>query len=95
MNQKKSDKSLWVALSFFVLYTSALFGNLGWLITNSIDNKIKPIEKLLTNHITETNKKIETLNTETNKKIDKLSDRIDQLSNRFDKLYELLLKQKK
>ncbi len=51
--------------------------------TKQIEAKIEPIKELLTNHITDTNKKIE----ENSRKIDRLSDR-------FDRLYELLLKEK-
>ena len=46
-------------------------------------NEIKHIRKDLSNHITETNDKI-----------DRLTNRIDKLSDRFDKIYELLLKDK-
>ena len=47
------------------------------------DDKLKSIHSLLTNHISETNKKI-----------DNLSERIDRQSERFDRLYEVLLKEK-
>ena len=43
----------------------------------------RQIQKDLSNHITETNKKIE-----------QLTNRFDKLSDRFDRLYELLLKDK-
>ena len=46
-----------------------------------LDQNMKHIRELLSNHITDTNKKID----DTHKKI-------DQLSDRFDRLYELLLK---
>ncbi len=45
--------------------------------------QIDPLKGLLTNHITDTNKKI-----------DRLSDRFDKLSDRFDRLYEILLEEK-
>ena len=74
-----------------------LFGGIAWMIhvqispvkqsltdvKESLDKHEKNITALLTNHITDTNRKI-----------DKLSDRIDDLSGRFDRLYELLLKDK-
>ena len=44
---------------------------------------ISHIEKTLTNHITDTNKKI-----------DRLTDRIDKQGEQFNKLYELLLRDK-
>ena len=45
--------------------------------------KINSIDHKLSNHITDTNKKIE-----------HLTNRFDKLSDRFDRLYELLLKEK-
>ena len=64
---------------FFVLYTGLLFGGFSWMLKAQID----PLKELLTNHITDTNKKI-----------DRLSDRFDTLSDRFDRLYEILLEEK-
>ena len=67
-----------------------LFGNsvpLGivFLIAHQvyIANEIKHIRKDLTNHVTDTNKKI-----------DQLTDRFDRLNDRFDRLYEIILKDK-
>ena len=79
---------------FLVIYTGTIFAGLSWML----NSKLNPIKEALTNHITDTNKKIDRLadniketnailreNTkETNQKIDKQSDR-------FDKLYNLLL----
>ena len=48
---------------------------------------IAHINKTLTNHITSTNKKIDDLRQET-------TTRFDKLNERFDRLYELLLKDK-
>ncbi len=72
--------SLWPAVTFLVLYTSLLFAGFSWMLKAEIG----PIKEILTNHITDTNKKIE----DNSKKIDRLSDR-------FDRLYEFLIKQKK
>ena len=60
------------AVGFVVLYTGFIFAGFNWMLNAKID----PIENLLTNHITDTNKKI------------------DRLSERFDRLYEMLLKEK-
>ncbi len=73
---------------------------------DQVNATIKQINEKLDNHITDTNKKIDNLSNridDTNKKIDSLSDntnkKIDNLSNhfdlRFDRLYELLLQDKK
>ena len=51
---------------------------------------IDHINKTLTNHITDTNKKIDRLSD----RFDKLSDRIDKQNDQFNRLYELLLKDK-
>ena len=98
-------EGLWPMVSFFALYTALLFGGWAWMlknqtkqitaelkaeITTTIKNEITPIKaeittikaeittikSALTNHITDTNKKIESL------------------TNRFNRLYELLLKDK-
>ena len=45
-------------LVFFVLYTGAILGAISWML----NAKLNPIEKLLSNHITDTNKKIDKLN---------------------------------
>ena len=59
--------------------------------------KVHQIDYKLGNHITDTNKKIETLSG----RIDKLADRFDKMSDRFDRqndqfvrLYELVIKDK-
>ena len=72
---------------------AVLFGGIAWMIhvqISPVKKSVDDVKELLTNHITDTNKKIETLSG----RIDKLSDRIDDLSGRFDRLYELLLKDK-
>ena len=51
---------------------------------NILSKDIMRIDQKLDNHITDTNKKIETL-----------SGRIDKLADRFDRLYEILIKDKK
>ena len=62
---------------------------------------IKQIQKDLSNHITDTNKKIDNLRQDMKEglnkqsdRIDKQSDRIDKQGDQFSKLYELLLRQK-
>ena len=54
---------------------------------NGIAKDIKSIDEKLGNHIGDTNKKIESLD-------NNLSKRIDTLSDRFDRLYEILLQEK-
>ena len=71
--------SLWPAVTVLILYTGLLFGAFSWML----NAQIQPIKEILTNHITDTNKKI-----------DQLSEQFSQLSERFDRLYELLLKEK-
>ena len=73
-------------ISFLVFYTSVLFGGFSWMLKS----QIQPIKGILTNHITDTNKKIDRLTD----RIDKLNDRIDKQSDQFNTLYELLLKEK-
>ena len=70
---------------------SAFFGDtvpigVVFLIAHQIylANETKHIRKDLSNHITDTNKKIE-----------QLSYHIDKLSDRFDRLYELLIQDRK
>ncbi len=63
---------LWPAVTFLVLYTGFLFAGFSWMLKSQID----PVKELLTNHITDTNKKID----DTNKKIDDTNKRIDVLS---------------
>ena len=52
-------------------------------VKDQITVQITPVKELLSNHISDTNKKI-----------DKLSDRFDKQSDRFDKLYDFLMQQK-
>lgn len=63
-NEGMQKDSLKTAVTLVVLYTGFIFAGFHWMLTAKID----PIEKLLTNHITDTNKKIE-----------KLSERFDDL----------------
>ena len=86
-------KGLWPAVSFLVIYTGFLFGGMAWMI----HAQISPVKELLTNHITDTNKKIETLSGRIDKladRFDKMSDRLDRQSDQFGRLYEILIKDK-
>ncbi len=63
-----------------------------------IQSELKQINQALSNHITDTNKRIDILSEhirDTNKRIDTLSERIDKQSDQFNKLYEFLLKENK
>ena len=62
---------------------------------------LKSIKDLLTNHITETNKKIDRLSdhfdrlsARIERQSERLGARIERQSERFDRLYEILLKEK-
>ena len=46
--------SLWPAVTVLILYTGLLFAGFSWMIKA----EVKPIKELLTNHITDTNKKV-------------------------------------
>ena len=77
---------------------SAFFGDtvpigVVFLIAHQIylANEMRHIRKDLSNHITDTNKKIEQLGY----RIDKQGEHIDKLSDRFDRLYELLIQDRK
>ena len=87
------DQSVPIGIVFIVVY----------LVRMGRD--IKHIQKDLSNHITDTNKKIDNLRQETNSRFDnlrqetnsrfdRLSDRFDKLSDRFNKLYEWLIQDK-
>ena len=55
----------WGGVMFLILYTSLLFGGWAWMLSARIDpikEGITEIKKSLNNHITDTNRKIETLN---------------------------------
>ena len=78
--------SLWPAVTVLILYTGLLFGAFSWMLKA----QIQPIKEILTNHITDTNKKIDRLSD----RFDKLSDRIDKQNDQFNRLYEFLLKEK-
>ena len=71
------NQSLPIDLILLVLFVYMLFK------MNGMSKDIMRIDQKLDNHITDTNKKIETL-----------SGRINKLADRFDRLYELLLKDK-
>ncbi len=80
-----------------MLYTGFIFAGFNWMLktqTKQINAQIEPIKELLSNHISDTNKKIDNLSnriSDTNKRIDQLSDRIDKQSDQFDKLYDFLM----
>ena len=60
--------------------------------------KMHQIDHKLGNHITDTNKKIETLSGRIDKladRFDKMSDRLDRQSDQFSRLYEILIKDRK
>ena len=57
-------EKLWPVGIFFVAYTSLIFTIFHWMLKD----QITPVKELLSNHISDTNKKI-----------DKLSDRFDKL----------------
>ena len=81
-------------LAFFE--QSMLIGMVGIIVYLTIISRdmkhiretLKDIKGTLNNHITDTNKKIDELRIDTNNKIDRLSDR-------FDRLYELLIKKER
>ncbi len=64
----------WGGVTFLILYTSLLFTGWAWMLSA----KINPIKELLTNHITDTNKKIDDLQSSTNQKIDDLQSSTNQ-----------------
>ena len=86
--------SLWPVVTAFVLYTGLLFGGFAWMlkacikpIEKSFDKHEKNMKELLKAQITPIKELLDNHITDTNKKIDKLSDR-------FDRLYEILIKDK-
>ncbi len=96
----------WSAVTAVIIYTGLIFGGQAWMLSA----KIKPIEVALNNHLSETNQKIDYLRTDMNRKIDdfkkeinkrfdkmndKINERFDKMNARFDKLYTILLKDKK
>ena len=79
--------SLSEILAFFE--QSMLIGMVGIIVYLTIISRdMKHIKEILNNHITDTNKKIDELRIDTNKKFDRLNDR-------FDRLYELLIKKER
>ncbi len=83
------NQGLPIDLILLVLFIYMLFK------MNSMSKDIGRIDQKLDNHITDTNKKIDSLKNDMNTKIEKLSDRFEKLSDRFDRLYEILIKDKK
>ncbi len=80
LNTFNSAVPIWAVMMFVILIYIML--------------DIRYIRRDLSNHITDTNKKIDDLQLSTNNKIEKLDQKIDNLNNRFDKLYQILLKDK-
>ncbi len=74
-NGAMDKKSLWSAATFLVVYTGMLLGGMAWMI----DAKISPIEHLLTNHITDTNKKIDAFRSEIKEEIKEVKESIQEL----------------
>ncbi len=73
-----------------MLYTGFIFAGFNWMLKA----QIKPIKELLSNHISDTHKKIDKLSDQIDKqseRLDKLSERLDKQSDRFDKLYDFLM----
>ena len=87
-------------IAYVVGALGVLFGGIAWMIhvqISPVKKSVNDVKELLTNHITDTNKKIEALSG----RIDKLADRFDKMSDRFDRqndqfvrLYELVIKEK-
>ena len=76
---------LWPAVTFLVLYTGFLFAGFSWMLKSQID----PVKELLTNHITDTNKRFDDTNKrfdDTNKRFDDTNKRFDDTNKRFDVL---------
>ena len=71
-----------------ILYTTFLFNRLD----KSLDDKFKPIKELLSNHITETNKKIDSLNERFDKQDDRLLNQFNTQNKQVTDLYSVLLK---
>ena len=61
---------------FLVLYTGLIFGGFSWMLKSQIE----PIKELLSNHITDTNKRIG----ETNKRIEDTNKRIEETNKRIE-----------
>ena len=60
-------ESIWPAVTFLVLYTGFIFAGFNWMLkaqTKQINVQIEPIKELLTNHITDTDKKIDAVRAE-------------------------------
>ena len=94
--------SLWPAVTFLVLYTGLLFAGFSWMLKA----EVKPIKEILTNHITDTNKKIEdtrrelvSLRKDTNEQIKETREELVNLrkdtNEQFSRLYELLIQDRK
>ncbi len=60
-----------------------------------INTQIENIKVLLTNHVTDTDKKIESLRKEVKADLMDTNKKIDHLGARFDRLYDYLIQEKK
>ena len=92
-----TSMELLALFSGLIGYTSLIFGGVAWMIRNQtqkITAEMKPIKEALTNHVTDTDKKIDKLDQDIKDGFANLTKRIDHQTDRFDKLYELLLKDK-
>ena len=87
--------SLWPAVTFLVLYTGLLFAGFSWMLKA----EVKPIKEILTNHITDTNKKIEDTRKElVNLRKDTRRELVNlrkDTNEQFSRLYELLIQDRK
>ena len=57
-------KDVWPLVTCIILYTGFIFGGFNWMLNSKIElvnAQIKPINEKLGNHITETDKKIDSL----------------------------------
>ena len=71
-------------VSYVVGILAVFFGGIAWMIhvqISPVKKSVNDVKELLTNHITDTNKKI-----------DKLSDRFDRQNDQFVRLYEILIR---
>ena len=68
-----------------ILYTGLLFGAFSWMLKA----QIQPIKEILTNHITDTNKKIDDIKTDTNKRLDHLR---EDMKDGFKEIKEMINK---
>ncbi len=60
-------ESIWPAVTFFMLYTGFIFAGFNWMLkthTKQINAQIDLIKELLSNHVTDTDKKIDDVKAE-------------------------------